>query len=294
MLTKESCKLFADMCMEMLAEDSTTGDIIASKPGGRELMQNLHKTSGAPHDLKYKQIEKISWSELKDYSRNSWVLLIGSKGTGAIKSDNNRYHAKASADGEISEFRDERGGNILDFLKPKIGKITGIHVALLQSDTSATRRSRAERNKPPESAKTSAESLTTKFKPLFARAIEAAMADVRGFAANMIKNGNYDGAVKKLNLLSKYDGMLENIQSGNDISDNMSRIVRDALILSTAHFYPEEAGEIQAASSRYGSSGGYSIQNSSVIEKLLNDISSGDTKKLSTVIAFFKQRLISP
>lgn len=294
MLTKESCKLFADMCAEIISEASTTGSLIASKPGGKELMQDLHKTAGAPHDLKYQEVPKISWSDLKDYSKQSWVLLAGPQGTGAIKADGNTYNAKASANGEITNFRNDRGGNILDFLKSKIGKISKIYVALQQKDTERIKRDRAERKKEPEAAKTSEESLTNKFKPLFARAINAAMADIRGFSATMIKNGNYNGAIKKMNLLSKYDEMLDRLESQGDLSDSMRRIVRDALILATAHYYPDEAGEVQTGSSRYGDRGGYSIANSQALQKLLGDISMGDTKKLSTVIGFFKQRLISP
>lgn len=287
-------KLFADMCREVISEASTTGDIVKSHPGGSAIMKNLHTTTDAPHDLKYQKIEKISWSELKDYSRKSWVIIIGSQGTGAIKVDDNTYNARAAkADGEVKSFRNERGGNILDFLKGEIGKLTQFYVALKQTDT---RRKKQERDNLKKSSSAgsgavSQETLLRKFKPLWARAIQAAIADSKGHVVNMIKNDAFEKAKKKMSQIESLQNGLDSIESGDTDPPGFIRsAVNNAVLMTASYYYPEQTGTISRE--RYG--GGQSqAQFSEGPRQLLKDIESGDTAKVGTVLAFFKRALIS-
>ena len=239
-------KLFADMYKESLTEASTTGDIIKSKPGGSAIMKDLHTTEQTPHDLKYDKIEKISWSELKDYSRKSWVVIVGSEGTGAIKVDNNTYLAKAAkADGEVKSFRNDRGGNILDFLKGNIGKLREFHVALKQKDTSDTQRQRKELNKKPDAVRVSQESLVQKFKPLWTKAINSAIVDIKGHVVNQIKNDAFEKAEKKLHHIKNLENAIQNMnQDRYGTVSIIKSSVNVAVMMTAAHYYPEKTGDI--------------------------------------------------
>ncbi len=285
-------KLFADMCREVLSEASTTGDIIKTKPGGNDVMKTLHAEYSTPHDLKFSKIEKISWSELKDYSRNSWVIIVGTNGTGAIKTSDNTYHALASTgDGEVSKMRNERGGNILDFLKGRIGKLREFHVALKQADTSRKKRDREELKKAPELGKVSQETLMIKFKPLWAKAIQAAIADSKGHVVNMIKNDAFEKAKKKMSQIENLNNGLESLESGSSEAPNfIKNAVRNAVLMTASYYYPEQTGNITRG--RYGDSA-YNSQFAEGPQQLLADIEKGDTAKVGTVLSFFKRTLIS-
>ena len=74
----ESCKIFAELLEGYVNEDSTSMNLIAGSPGGKEVVLALHQDMQLAHDLGYQQIDKISWSELKD--RASWVIIKGSNG----------------------------------------------------------------------------------------------------------------------------------------------------------------------------------------------------------------------
>ena len=109
-----SYKIFSQLLEGYVNEDSTSMNLIAGSPGGKEVVLALHKDMQLAHDLGYSQIDKISWSELKD--RASWVIIKGANGIGAIKSSGSGYDAVASAGGPVDTTSDGRGGNILDFL----------------------------------------------------------------------------------------------------------------------------------------------------------------------------------
>lgn len=285
-------KLFADMCREVIVEASTTGDIISSKPGGAAVMKQLHTTANTPHDLQYQKIEKISWSELKDYSKKSWVIIVGTNGTGAIKADDTYNALAAKADGEVKSFRNDRGGNILDFLKGEIGKLTQFYVALKQPDTSRKKKEREELKKSATKSTTvNQETLMKKFKPLWAKAITAAIADSKGHVVNMIKNDAYEKAKKKMSQIESLQNGLDAIESGDTDPPGFIRsAINNAVLMSASYYYPEQTGTISRE--RYG--GGQSqAQFSEGPRQLLQDIEQGDTAKVGTVLAFFKRALIS-
>ena len=70
----ESCQVFAQLLEGYVNEASTTMSLIANNPGGKEVVQKLHKDMQLAHDIGYRPVEKISWSELKDSYRGAWVM----------------------------------------------------------------------------------------------------------------------------------------------------------------------------------------------------------------------------
>lgn len=286
----ESYQLFAQLLEGHLNEVSTTMDLIVGKTGGREVVQKLHKDMRLAHDIKYSPVDKIAWSDLKGSYRGAWVIIQGAKGTGAIRAKGDTYEAVASTGGEVKTTTDSRGGNILDFLKGEIGKLQKFYVGKNTSAVDDKKRKRADA-KAGTSQEVTQDTLIKKFKPLWVRAINAAIADIKGHIANMIKNDAFEKAKKKLNYLETLQNGLEALEAGgSDTPDFISRAVNTAVLMAASHHYPETTGNIER--SRWGSSG-YNAQFSEGPAQLLKDISGGDTKKLGTVLGFFKRALIS-
>jgi hypothetical protein len=285
----ESYQIFSSLLESYVDEASTSLDLIRGTPGGQEVIVKLHKDLRLAHDQGYKQIDKISWSDLKDSYQGAWVIIQGTKGTGAIKATPNGYDALASAGGEVKSTSDGRGGNILDFLKSEIGKLQKFYIGKGSRTVTDKRSKRADQKKGLK-AEVNQETLMTKFKPLWARAISAAIADIKGHIANQIKNDAFEKAKKKLNQVESLQNALEAIESGSTGADagSVKSAINIAVLMAASHHYPEQTGSITKG---YGSS--YSAGNSQGPQLLLKDIANGDQKKLGTVLGFFKRALIT-
>jgi len=287
----ESYQTFAQLLEGFVFEDSTAMNVLAARPGGPEVVKHLHQSMKLAHDLGYKPIDKISWSELKGNYAGSWVLIQGANGTGAIKAINDRYEAVASAGGEVKSFRDSKGGNVLDFLKGEIGKLQKFYTARGNRDVDEKQKKRAELKKGSAAAgaEVSRETLVNKFKPLWVRAMNSAVADIKGHVANMIKNDAFAKAMKKLKYIESLQASLEELEGGGtDTPEFIRNAVQIAIYMSASHYYPEQTGNITKG---YGNN--YSSQSEEGPRQLLKDIAQGDTKKLGTVLGFFKRALIS-
>ena len=286
----ESYQLFAHLLEGFVNEASTSMSLISNSPGGKEVVQALHKDLSLAHDIGYHPVGKISWSDLKNMYQGAWVIIIGSKGTGAIKASNGNYDAVASSGGPVNTTRDGRGGNILDFLKAEIGKLNKFYVGKNTRAVQDKRKKRADQKTGAGGSEVTKDTLVMKFKPLWSRAITAAIADIKGHVANMIKNDAFGKAQKKLNHIESLQTGLERLEGGDtDPPGFVGAAINSAVLMAASHFYPETTGNIER--SRYG--GGISSQFHEGPQQLLKDIAAGDQKKLGTVLAFFKRSLIS-
>jgi len=290
----ESYQIFAQLLEGYVNEASTSMSLIAGQTGGKEVVTALHKDMNLAHDIGYRPIDKISWSDLKNAYEGAWVIIQGTKGTGAIKAGRNgNYDAVASSGGPIQTTSDGRGGNILDFLKNEIGKLQKFYVGKNTRAVQDKQKKRADSKKGAGTAEVTQSTLIRKFKPLWVRAITASIADIKGHVANQIKNDAFEKAKKKLNYISTLQNGLEMLEAGNagdDIPDFLNSAINSAVLMTASHYYPETTGNLERT--RWGS-GGLSAQFSEGPSKLLKDIAGGDTAKLGTVLSFFKRSLIS-
>lgn len=284
----QTCETFAQLLEGFINEASTAMDMVAKDPGGAEVVRHLHKTMGLDHTLAYKKIDKISWSDIKGRSYGTWVLIKGSNGTGAIKATD-YYTAVASSGGEVKTIENAKGGNILDFLKGEIGKLQGFYTATGTTDVRNKQRKRADNKAGVGPQEVDRDLLVKKFRPLWVRAMNSAIADIKGHVANMIKNDAFAKASKKLKYIESLQASLEELESGSTDTPNYIReAVQTAIYMAASHYYPDQTGNITR-----GYSSGYSSQFSEGPRQLLKDISGGDTKKLGTILGFFKRALIS-
>ena len=284
----KSYQIFAQLLEGYVDEASTSLSLISGNPGGNEVITKLHKEMKLAHDQDYRQVDKISWSELKDSYRGAWVIIQGAKGTGAIRARSGNYEAVASTGGEVRVVKDGRGGNVLDFLKGEIGKLQKFYVGKNTSAVDDKQRKRQD-SQSGMSQEINQETLMKKFKPLWARAITAAIADIKGHIANQIKNDAFEKAKKKLSQVESLQNALESLESGSsDDPGSVKGAINIAVLMAASHHYPDQTGTIGRG---YGSS--YSAQHSEGTQQLLKDISAGDQKKLGTVLGFFKRALIT-
>jgi len=291
-MRKESLQEFAQLCETFIAEASTSMDLVRSKNGGPQVIKKLH-SQGLSHEQSYQPIEKISWSELKGNYNNNWVIIVGDRGVGAIKASERDYEALASSGGDVLSKRDDRGGNILDFLKGNIGGLRKFYVGRGSSDVKDKKKQRADLKKQADATTVTRKDIVKKFKPLWDKALEQAYADVKGMAVTMIKNDAFEKAKKKLSQLDYITNAREHIESGNtDFPEYVESAVQTAISMAAVYHYPELSGEIQT--SRYGyRSSGYTTTNDEGPRKLLQDIANGDTAKLGSILAYFKRSLVS-
>lgn len=290
----EKYRLFAQLCEGLITEVSSSLSMVQQNPGGDAVIKQLHTKSGLGHDQTYSSVPKISWSDLKDSYNGAWVIIIGSTGTGAIKATGGNtgdYEAMASNGGEVASLTSSRGGNILDFLKSNIGTLKQYYVGKNTSKVADVKRTRAGRQANVDGAAMTQETLVKKFKPLWAKAINQAIPDVKGMAITMIKNDAFEKAEKKLALARALESAANSIEAGEENIPNIIKsAVGTAITMSASHYYPDKTGEITRPA-RYGGSGGPASYEGTT--QLLADISGGDTQKLGTILAFFKRNLIS-
>ncbi len=285
----KSYQVFAQLLESYVDEASTSLSLISGNPGGEDVIKKLHKDMKLAHNQDYRQVDKISWSDLKDSYRGAWVIIQGAKGTGAIRAKSGNYEALASTGGEVRVVKDGRGGNILDFLKGEIGKLNKFYVGKNTSAVDDKQKKRADAQQGKDTVVTQ-ETLMKKFKPLWVRAVTAAIADIKGYIANQIKNDAFVKAEKKLSQVKNLQNALEALEAGSDtdVPGSIKSAVNIAVLMAASHHYPEQTGNISRG---YGNS--YSAQRAEGTQQLLKDISAGDQKKLGTVLGFFKRALIT-
>jgi len=281
---------FAKLCESLVLEASSSIDLFKGFPGGDAVIRKLHSDYKLSHNQEYMPIDKISWSILKDMSRGGWVLVKGQNGTGAIIQKNGSYTAVTSNGNDPEVYTNDRGGNILDFFKTNIGKIVRIYQGREEGGVKNKQEKRAALKKNPAKQMNS-EVLMNKFKPLWIKAINSAIADIKGHITTQIKNDAFEKAKKKLNQVEKLQNMIDTLETGGNmdrITGPLSNAVHVAVLMAASHYYPDQTGSITKSYSD-----NYVAQNQEGTQLLLKAVSDGDTLKLGTILGFFKRSLIS-
>lgn len=293
----------------VITEASTAMDIMRRVPGAEELLKKIHGSRDLPHDVVYTPSETISWSTVKGKGwdrKTKWILVKGEKGMGAIKATDRTYHAMAAKpNSEIETIQADRGGDILNFLKDRIGKPKMFYTGNIPSSHREKITTRAGR-KPIPQAQWSGEDnfvklMMIKFKPLWLKAIDSAINDTKGWVQTMVKNHSFSKAKHKLEKLQYLEQMSDRLRDGDNPLDGKERYndpytplrtaIYNAVMMTAHHYYPDKSGGFKSQERTYGSRGTHKIQRSDALEALFNAIRDGETEKLSTMIGFFKRGL---
>jgi hypothetical protein len=288
----ERLRLFAQLA-EGLMEVSSTSEKLWNHPGAIQIMKHLHSEMKLAHDTQWEDLPRIYWSEFKDTRTGKWVLIKGSKGTGAIKSvGNGTYLAVGSNGAQVQSQEETKGGRIEAFLKPIIGNPGAMYSAEQGNAVRDKQQTRARNSVPPASQQVSAETIVKKFKPMWKKAIVQASADIQGFVMNQVKNGAFEKAQKKLRQLQELRKLMDELDEGDEAPELVKKAVGSAIALASAHFYPEETGELTRGYGGYGGTYGLKAEKPEGTKKLLADLSSGDTNKMGVILGFFKRSLL--
>lgn len=296
----QTYKIFAQLCESIVQEATTLSSILPGDPAANKLISTLHRRFQLPHDQQYQPTDNISWSAINDTSRGAWVIIKFANGVGAIKAlaEKSGYEVVGVTKDSLEVTNDKftKGGDAINFFKELgLGKIQQLFVGKDTGERERKGELRARGQADLNKLKTTdVNSLTMRLKPLWVRAINAAMADIRGMAVTMIQNNALGKARNKIEKLSDLQSILDAIESGeidnpgrNNKINYLKKLVNNSVVLTAAHYYPEETGEINRS---YGGISGSLFGGD---RKVLADIAAGDQKKLGTVLAFFKRQLIS-
>lgn len=298
---------FSNLC-ESLLEASTATSYLQNSPGSQQVIRALHANLGLEHNARWAPRAEIKLSDIKELGRYGntarvYLLVVGSKGSAAIHYRDPGYQLVASDGGEPQTFASNAGKDILTGLKQVVGKTNQVYVATMSNGNAVMqkRNQRKEYKKQPTgfvdpsvTLSTNIGTLIQKFKPLWAKAIQAAMADMKGVVVTMIKNDAFEAAQNKIQRIGRLSNMLETIESGEsdgELMTMMGKVVTTSLYMTASHFYPDQTGDISGNwSERYGNN--ISAQSNDGAQQVIKDIASGDNAKLSMVLAFFKRSLM--
>ena len=278
----------------ILNEVSSTIDALTKyrdRPTEVALAQYMHKNMKLPHNGVEYTHGKFDVSSIKGNrwsSRgvsNNWLIYIGEKGSACVTHDasNGSYNVvTASTDPEEPvSIHKGRFTTITDFnrfIKQYIGKIntylkgTGPEV---------------EKKVTPVDNSNFTDVVLKKFKPVLAKSIEKAVADIRGMVINQIKNDAFESAERKIKKLTLLINVLEDIQGHTEF---LSNTVRNSVLLTASYYYPDLTGNITTSS--YGRDVRYSSENNKGPLKVMDDILKGDTQKLMHTLSMFRRQLV--
>lgn len=310
--------LFAKLCESIMNEASTTIDAIKKVPGGTEIGKYMHKNLDIPHDADFRPTTEITLGRGGQYSGGRWYIIAGEKGAGALLYNNNNREyrvivprpANIPLDHDfgnswLSDKGNEKfidvvtnsGNGAKSLIKKAIGKTVELYtVGSGAGRALAQKKQQRKGYKEPSATDTltyaNAELyMLKKFKPTFLRTLKQAEAEYKGMLNIMLKGGSYKKMEEKIRWLQKLDGNIERIEAGTLTNDQMHEVfgapIKQALMIAAQHYYPEVTGGI----SRHW--GNYQMGDSAGLEKLINDIAAGDTKKLSGVLSYFKNAIMA-
>jgi hypothetical protein len=251
----------------------------------------MHKNMKLPHKNIEYEIGKFDVASIKGnrWQRNeattNWLIYIGEKGSACViyNANNSSYTVvTASIDpGEPVSIHTDEFKTITDFnrfIKQYIGKIntylkgTGPEV---------------EKKVTPSASSKFTNVVLKKFKPILAKSIEKAVADVRGMVINQIKNDAFESAERKIKKLTTLINVLEDIQGHTEF---LSTVLRNSVLLTASYYYPDLTGNI--TTSRYGIDTKYSSEKNKGPVAVMDDILQGDTQKLMHTLSMFRRQLV--
>lgn len=306
-----SKKEFIALLETIVTEASSAINIVKNSPKALQLLKYLHQNEKLPHDIQFSPEDKIAWTEFSSGSWGPgsahWIIVTGTIGTAVIKSKIGRSRTSRSfnvygvdSEGEILARRFDSGADAMKYAKSLIGRTTGYYASVRDpesiEDLKATRqKNRAIKQDQFESPDQFALVMMTKMRPLWLKALHAAHSDVKGFIVSQLKNNALHKADQKLKKLQKIDELITTIENDDGtIKKNpqsypqvLTGAMLNAINMTAYHYYPELSREFRRTG--YGNLHSVSLD---ALRQLFDDIRAGDTSKISTIIAFFRQGLL--
>jgi len=299
------------MLDEILDEDSSISSAVRNSPYADVLIKNVHKALAIPANTTWKPEDKVSWTDVKRMSPN-FVLLAGSRGTAAIRWGGSQWEGMVASGSGVRTFRSGSIGEVVGDMKEGLGIVMGYWTAVgvgererygrgaSSNSTGPVEKLRRDREdarkfvnptvldpKAPHSQNMDA--ILVKLRPVFAKYIQHAIADVKGAIGMALKNDAYNKVKNKVEILERLKAVQEELlDNKNALPEHIKTKLRPALYLTASYFYPEETGNFTLGTS-YRST---TLDNLEGARKVVRDIANGDSKKLITLMNYLKQMLL--
>jgi hypothetical protein len=286
----------------LLTEDSTGIEIFRKYPDGPKLIKAVqtHPKFKLPHDSSWTKLRpsEVTKASVEGRLGDRILVAVTDNGLAAVKADETSHVPEFTVilSPEMTVHKVHTVTDMRKLLNNFLGKVSEWWI----SNTSTNMSTKLNQRKNYKSQSTSGDVviddnyLFNRFRPLFLKIMTQAQNDLQGFIITLLKNGAYKRAISKTQQLE----LLTNWKTASEVEKDQGRTanispydnkMRDAIVmglaLAAAHYYPDETGDLI-----HGVIGPHNRKGMNLI---LQDISRGDTRKLSTVLAFFKQSMIS-
>jgi hypothetical protein len=293
---------FSMLLESLLTEDSTGIEIFRKYPDGLKLIKavHTHPKFKLPHDSSWTKLRpsEVTKASVEGRLGDRILVAVTDNGLAAVKADETSHVPEFTVilSPEMTVRKVHTVTDMRRLLNNSLGKVSEWWI----SNTSTNMSTKLNQRKNYKSQSTSGDVviddnyLFNRFRPLFLKIMTQAQNDLQGFIITLLKNGAYKRAISKtqqLELLTNWKTALE-VEKDQGRTANISPYdnkMKDAIVmglaLTAAHYYPDETGDLI-----HGVIGPHNRKGMNLI---LQDISRGDTRKLSTVLAFFKQSMIS-
>ena len=304
-MLNDTQKKFLKLCESIVYEDSKLPAKIGTGMAATAIMKHIHSKMNRSHKMDVEQISKndIEFAEIKKYG--GFYILLGDLGFVVLwgnKSKGMQLAGVKKGNTNVKELNVDTVPQVRAFIKEFAGKIEKCWKSIpAPGNLTTPLKNKRQELKAVDYGVVSVDTLFDKFRPLFVKAGQVAVADVRGAAINMIKTGNYSDLASKIEHLKKLESFITFLEgsngtfktTGDDDYDSRytagnakeffkGRIKRaiELTALYYAHADKEFDPTVRVAS------------NAEMENQLLSDIQNGDTKKLSTLITYFKNGLL--
>lgn len=292
---------------QMLAEASNLLTQFRDLPGAEPMITSLLKRGKLSHDAQVTTVPKLEIKNLRDKIRQGrtvdfMIFVRGTQDIGMLILGAGNDKAIVYQDQLIAN-QDSSVTQLVTWLKGYIGKIVDYTIVQNPSrPVNIAKSARARFKTRPETSdpQTIADTLIIKLKPLIARNIERAIADIKGFINTLIKHSNYNQANEKIAMLKHLEAQLEHMQlTQNYDNKSVTSKMINAIHSAALYHYPELTQDFNDRESRINTGGymsdtiGYrSVRNTDGVKQLMQDIKKGDTQKVGTILSFFRHELV--
>lgn len=299
---------FCHVCDQLLLEYSTTFNILKNPDGSwhtgaKELLDQVITNKGMiPHDVQWEPINPAQMASWAKSSKKGVMIVLCERGTAMIEPrDDDFYQALISSETELVRLHrmTRYGAQFLYAFAPLvkgIQELLGLPLRAYVTKDLGTKSVEKLRKKRKAAApkRMSYEQIVLRFKPLWEKTLVQAMADVKGWYSQLIKNDAYNKAQKKMRQLTDLRTMLDNLEAGNmvELKKGLLVYITTAVHMAAAHHYPTPAGTWGEAWSETAGRYVRRYKAPGVVEKFLADIENGDMNKLGSVLGYLKQELV--
>ena len=286
----------------VLLEASSTLDLVQDNFSAVRLVKLVHQQHGLPDNVKWTPVEPrtdvaaLDWPAI---DRKIWYLIQADHGTALLELRSGEYRSDMIVfyleDSSPKIMKAAMGSaklnDMIQYLENSLGTLRKFYQGPVDPEWQSKRSERLGRRYQdvPSFVKIvpMTNDLLHRLKPLWVSIYQQAIADVKGVVANLLKHDAHERLREKLAILERLQHDLDDIEQGHS-SDKLKRGLNNSVVLTAAHFFPEDTGAFTHAHS----SASLSSAKQDGVFKVLDGIEKNDRRLLSSVLAYLKKELL--